>query len=406
MTVRRWYVGLSSGQSLAGVDAALVRVEGIGTELVPRLEHFAQLPYPRDLRSLLLRAGAGEGGPRALGVLHRALGETFAAAARLVLDQAKCDPTRVFAVACPGHAFWHDTEGRYPASLALGMASAVAERTGLTVFADPRGRDLVAGGQGYPLTALIDQRLFHAPDEHRVLLHLGGMATILSLPAEPGPALRHVVGFHAAPCTLLLDGLMRLLTGGRETFDPGGRHAVQGCCVEPLLQRWLDHPVLRRRPPRHLPAHEFGPDFLARAATQVKELNGSLHDLLCTATHFVARAVVRALNDFLPEPPARVLLSGGAVRNGFLWRLLEQQLAPVPVERTDAHGIPAEARKALAFAALAALTMDGVPANLPAATGAAGPRLLGQFTPGSTGNWARCLAWMAAQTAPLRRAVA
>src|SRR5262249_10317247 len=149
----------------------------------------------------------------------------------------------------------------------------------------------------------------------------------------------------------------------RETFDPGGKHAVQGCCMEPLLERWLSHPIIQRRPPRTIALQAFGDEFAAQAVQQAQQLQGGPHDLLCTATHFAARCVSQALTRYLPEPPARVLVSGGGVRNGFLWKLLEQQLPGLPLERIDAHGVPAGARKAVAFAGLAALTLDGVPAN-------------------------------------------
>jgi 1,6-anhydro-N-acetylmuramate kinase len=118
-------------------------------------------------------------------------------------------------------------------------------------------------------------------------------------------------------------------------------------------------------------------------------------------THFVAQAIVHSLQNDLPAMPARVLLGGKGVRNGFLWRLLEQKLAPIPLEKTDVYGVAAEAHQAVAHAGLAALTLDGVPINLPSVTGASGPRVLGQFTPGSNANWARCLAWMARQAVPL-----
>jgi anhydro-N-acetylmuramic acid kinase len=197
--------------------------------------------------------------------------------------------------------------------------------------------------------------------------------------------------------------LMQRLTGGREEYDLGGKTGVQGRCLEPLLQRWLAHPYLQRRPPKSLSRQTFGDEFLAQAVQTARQLSGSLHDLLCTATHFVARGITVALRRFLPgeRPLQRVLLSGGGIRNGFLWHLLEQQLATIPLEKTDQHGVPSDARKAIESALLAAFTVDGVPANLPAVTGAAGSRLLGNLTPGSSANWARCLAWMAAQTAPL-----
>ena len=239
-----------------------------------------------------------------------------------------------------------------------------------------------------------------------MLIHLGSVASVVSLPALRGPHARKLLGFQAAPCTMLLDGLMRLLTNGREHFDTGGKHAVQGRCLEPLLQRWMNNHFFQKRPPKCVPRQEFGQDFLSRAVEQAKRIEGNLHDVLCTMTQFVASAIVHSVHHDLPALPARILLSGRGIRNGFLWHLLEQKLAPLPLERTDVHGIPSEARKAIACAGLAALTMDGVPVSLPTVTGASGPRLLGQFTPGSSGNWARCLAWMAGQTAPLQSAAA
>ena len=130
-----------------------------------------------------------------------------------------------------------------------------------------------------------------------------------------------------------------------------------------------------------------------------------LYDLLCTATHFVARGVAAALRRFLPRERRldRILLSGGGTRNGLLWALLAQALGEVPLAKTDTAGVPGDARKALGFGLLAALTIDGVPASVPSATGAVASRLLGSLTPGASANWARCLAWMAAQTAPLTR---
>jgi anhydro-N-acetylmuramic acid kinase len=402
---QRRFIGLSSGSSVNGVDAALVETEGSGLDLRPRLVHFIHQSYTRDLRELLLRAGSANPlSLRQLAMLHRVLGENFATAACLVAEQAKTSLQEILCVGFPGHTLWHETEGRYPSTLNLGMAAVLAERTGITTVSDFRGRDVVAGGQGFPLTPLVDFMLFHNKREHRLLIHLGGVATILSL--LPEPSTRAVVGFQAAPCTILLDGLMRLLTGGREPYDAGGKHAVQGRCIEPLVERWLAHPTLQKKPPKNVSRQEFGDDFLAQAVQFARHMRRNLHDVLCTATHYVARAIVAAVKRFVVKPAQRVLLSGGGVRNGLLWSLLEQHLAPVPVEKIDAYGIPAEARKAVAFAGLAALTLDGVPANLRGATGAAGPRLLGQITPGSSTNWAHCLSWMAAQTTPWTLAAA
>jgi anhydro-N-acetylmuramic acid kinase len=398
----RWIIGLSSGSSGDGVDAVLLEAEGAGLELRARPVLALQQPLARDLREWVRQCG--ESGPADIGkvaLLHRLLGETFAAAARQVADRASMSLQKVQCLGCPGQTIWHEPEGRFPSTFALGMAAVVAERTGITTVSDFHSRDVAAGGQGAPVAALADYLLFHDSQEHRVLLHLGGRARVVYLPADGRP--HRVLGFEAAPCNLLLDGLIRQLTGGRMDYDPGGKHAVQGCCIEPLLERWLAHPYLQRRPPKSMPRRHCGEEFIAGALQFIRQEQGSLHDLLCTATHFVAHAITQSLRRLLPadRPIDRVLLTGGGVRNGLLWRLLEQQLAGIPVEKCDRYGIPAQARKAVGFGMLAALTVDSVPANLPSATGAAGARLLGNLTPGSTANWARCVAWMASQTAPL-----
>jgi anhydro-N-acetylmuramic acid kinase len=397
----RWLIGLASGSSADGVDAALLEVEGVGLELRVRQVQGLHQPYGQELRNLIRRLGTSAPCEvRQISRLHRLLGETFAAAARMVADHASLSLQKVQCIGCPGHTIWHDTEGRFPSALSLGMAAVVAERCGVTTVSDFRSRDVAAGGQGVPLAALTDYILFRHPQEGRLLIHLGGLARIVFVPA--GCRIQEVVGFEASPCNMLLDALMGHLTGGRESFDPGGKHAVQGKCIETLLQSWLNHSYLQRRPPKSLPRHLFGEEFAAAAVQQVRQAGGSLHDLLCTATHFVSRGIITAVQRFLPAGQSihRILLSGGGVRNGLLWHLLEQPFEGIPLQRTDEVGVPADVRKALSFGMLAALTLDGVPASVPSATGAAGSRLLGSITPGSTINWARCLAWMATQTTP------
>ncbi len=397
----RWIIGLASGSSADAVDAALLEIDGAGLDARPRLAGTLHQPYGADLKEMIRRlSGPGPCEVHEVARLHRLLGESFAAAARAAADQASLSLHEVQAVGCPGHTVWHETESRFPSTLPLGMAAVVAERCGVTTVSDFRGRDVAAGGQGLPLAALTDHLLFRSPREDRLLLHLGGTARVVFLSAGGRPA--DVTGFEAGPCNLLLDALMRHMTGGRAEFDAGGKHAVQGKCVEGLARAWLEHPYFSQRPPKCLPRHVFGEAFAVQALHQAREMQAGMHDLLCTATHFVARGVASSLKRFLPagRRPDRVLLSGGGARNGLLWRLLEQQLPDAPIGRTDQVGVPAEMRKAMSFGLLAALTVDGVSGNAPSATGAAGPRLLGSLTPGSSANWARCLAWMAAQSPP------
>jgi len=398
--VTRTIIGVAPGSSLYGVDAVLLDIQGVGLDLDVRLVQGVHHSYPRDLRALLLRMSAGQSVEmRQLGLLHRLLGETFALAVRQVADRAAFNLQQVLCIGCSGQSLWQESEGRYPSLVESGMTAATAERTGLTTVSDFRSRDLAAGGQAAPVEALADYLLFRHGREDRALVHLGGTAGVVCLRA--GSRVQDAIGFDAGPCNLLLDGLVRQLTAGRDGCDPGGKYAVQGRCLEPLLERWLSLPFWQRKRPRCLPSQLFGEEFTAQLARQAEQQKWERHDLLCTATHLVARAIGESLRRWYPDgrPPERVLLSGGGVRNGFLWRLLESQLPASILEKTDTLGWPAEYRRAVAFALLAALTLDGVPASIPAATGAAGSRLLGSLTPGSAPNWARCLAWMAGQQA-------
>lgn len=400
--ITRCIIGLSSGSSVDGVDAALLETEGAGLEIRVRLLLDLHQPYPDDLRDLIRKVcGPGKVDGKQTVLLHRLLGETFAAAARQVADRASMSLQKVQCLGCPGHTVWHEPEGRFFSSLALGMAAVVAERTGVTTVSDFCCRDMAVGGHGVPIAALVDYLLFRHAQETRILLHLGSAARAVYLPAGARPS--DTLGFEVGPCNLLLDGLMQRLTGGREEYDAGGKNGVQGRCLEPLLQRWLGHPYLQRRPPKSLARQAFSEEFLAQSVEAARQLRASLHDLVCTATHFVARSISISMKRFLPEGrlPQRALLSGGGVHNGLLLRLLEQQLGGIPLDKTDSCGVPAHARKPMESALLAGLTLDGVPANVPTVTGAAGSRLLGSITPGSAANWARCLAWMAAQTAPM-----
>jgi anhydro-N-acetylmuramic acid kinase len=396
---RRWVIGLAAGSSGCSLHAALAEFEGVGLDLKPIQLAGSHQPYTPELRDHIRRVAGNPVEVRTVGRLHRLMGETLAAAARAVADSVGIPLARILLIGCPGLTMGHDPEGRFPSALPLGMACVVAERTGITVVSDLPARDVAAGGQGTPLTALPDYLLFRHPTQTRLLVHLGGMARLVWLPADG--KVSDIIGFEAGPCGVLLDALVRRLTGNKEFFDSGGRHAVQGKCVEVLLDTWLSHPLLQRRPPRGLPRHGFADDFAQQAVEQARNAGASLHDLLCTATHFVVRTLADAVLRYIPMRPAidEILLTGGGVRNGLLWRLLAAQWDAVPIKRTDEVGLPAELRQSVSTALLAALTLDGVPGNVPAATGAAGSRLLGSITPGSAPNWMRCVQWMAQHAA-------
>jgi anhydro-N-acetylmuramic acid kinase len=388
----RLLIGLSIGSGLEAADAVVVQADGVGLDLTATIAAAIRVAFPPSVRDAIRS-------PAVTPELARNLAETAVHAARQALTRAGVSPRETFAAAL--------LEPARPASeLAIPwpeVADRIAEQTGLTVLHGFRHRDRAAGGAGHPITFAADYLLFRSPTRPRLLVHLGAVSSLLFLPS--GGKISAAVGFEAGPGNQLLDALIYHGTRGKEPTDPGGKKAVQGRCLEPLLARWLEHPHLTRTPPKTVHAEAFGRSFLLAAFDAARQLNAGLPDLLCTATHLAARAIADAAKHWLPTTPSRqVLVSGGGVRNGFLWQLLAQQFGGETISRSEEAGVAALARNSVAAAVLAALTCDGVAGNLSALTGAVGGRLLGHFAPGDGRNWAKVAAWVADQIGEYPRA--
>jgi anhydro-N-acetylmuramic acid kinase len=400
MTIARWFIGLASGSSGEGTDAVLVETNGIGLQLTSQILQVQRRNHPRDVQEAFLKTLLSNTSATFcdLASLHRSLGESAAAAVGQLLTPVRHDMNRVLAIGHIGPLAWHEPAGREPASIEIGQASTIVERTGLTVFGDFRERDLAAGGQGMPITAIADCVQFRHAEQPRLLLHLGGTTSLVYLPANARP--QNVLAFEVGPGSRLLDAVIRQGSHGRERYDAGGKHSVQGHFLERLMATWLEHPYFQQKPPKSLGRSDFGAEWIARAARSVAEDGGHLEDFLCTLSHFLIRSVVLSWQRWLPKPEGipQLWLSGGGSRNGLFWRLLEQDLPGVKLHRLDEIGVPSQARQAAGAAILAAMAMDGIPASSPGATGAVG-RLLGRVTPGEPRNWARCVRWMSEHSA-------
>jgi len=385
----RVLIGLSVGSGLEGADAVIVRADGVGLDLAPAVTSSVRVSFPPSVRDAIRAPTA----PAAHSDLVRNIAETLVHAVRQVLSRAAASPRDVFA----GGLLDPARPATEPGFLWPEVADRVAEQTGLTIVHGFRHRDRAAGGAGHPITAAADCLLFRSTIHARLLIHLGSVSSLLFLP--PSAKMSSVVGFEAGPGNQLLDALVYHGTRGKESSDPGGKKAVQGRCLEPLLARWLEHPHLTRTPPKTIHPEAFGRSFLLAAFDAARQLNAGLPDLLCTTTHLAARAVGETAQRWLPVVPGirQVLLTGGGVRNGFLWQLVAQQF-PEGIARSDEVGIAPLARNAAASAILTALVCDGVAGNLSILTGAVGGRLLGHFTPGDARSWARVAAWIADQT--------
>ncbi len=381
------YLGLMSGTSLDGVDAALVQVGEEPGELSARLEAFLSIPYSLQQRSVIKAALAG--GPRELCRLNFELGEWLAAAALELLAQAGLTPGVLEAVGSHGQTLWHEpptasgagATGATGATLQLGEPAVIAERLGVPVISDFRARDVAAGGHGAPLVPLVDGLLFAAPDHTRALQNIGGIANVTLVP--PAGSARPIVAFDTGPGVAVIDGVVEILSDGAATYDEDGRRASAGTADPTLLERLLEDPYFREPPPKSTGRERFGEAYARSLIDQGRELGVLAEaDLLATATALTARSIAQAYR-FLPAeiPVDECIVSGGGGRNPTLMQMLAEELAPVPVTELSALGWDPDAKEAVAFAILAHLFLSEQPGNLPSVTGAIGPRVLGKLSP-------------------------
>ena len=377
-------IGLMSGTSADGVDAALVDIGGTGHKLIVKLLAFRTFPYPAPFRVRLLEAMA-RGTVADACHLNVVLGEWFARAALRALKAAKIPPHRVALIGSHGQTLHHLPRprrepglGTVRSTLQIGAPAIIAERTGITTVADFRSRDMAAGGEGAPLAPYLHALLFRHPSRSRAVVNIGGISNLTYLPA--GGGLGEVRAFDTGPGNMVIDGVARYITAGRQTFDFGGRLTHGGTPHAELLQTLLEYPFLRRRPPKSTGREEFGERFLDLFLRQGKLLGLSDADLAATATAYTARTIADALK-FLPRPVEEVFISGGGAKNPTLMRMLQATIG-VPVRPIEALGWDGRALEAVAFAVFAYQHVKGVPCNLPHVTGAKRAVVLGTMTPG------------------------
>ncbi len=282
-----------------------------------------------------------------------------------------------------------------PAAIELAVvAPALADLTGITTLAGYSTNDRAAGGRGRSLGTLVDWVLASDPRSSRLVFHLDGVTSLTHLTAGADPS--RVRMFETGPGTIFLDDLAATLSNGRQPADSRGMLAVQGRQIKPLVRRWASHAFLRLEPPKFLDPADFAGPFIEETIQMTVDRGWSAADVLCTATHFVAACAADAVRQFvnLDSTTPQAVLVGKGTQNGFLLRLLEEQLAGMGIMAISMAKIAPESYDATTAAVLGCLTLDGVPIILPHAIGAAGPRLAGQLSPGTPQNWRQCIEWM------------
>ncbi len=372
-----------SGTSADGVDAAIVDVTRAGAELLA----FQTFPYPTKLRAALLDLCRPETA-RADDVCHYnfALGEVFASAVLRLAGKAAVALESIDLIGSHGQTICHVPRGRrfgrrkIRSTLQIAEPSVIAERTGITTVADFRPRDVAAGGEGAPLVAYADWRLFRHRKLARAMQNIGGIANVTYLRAKCTPG--QIVAFDTGPGNMIIDRMAHLVSGGKLRCDRDGRLARRAKVSRPLLAEWMRHAYFRRRPPKTTGREEFGRAAADRMYHEALGKGLEPRDVLATATALTVESIAQAYRRFLPGTVDEVIVSGGGARNRTLMGMLADRLAAARVIASDEVGLDADAKEAVAFAVLAAETIRGRPGNVPAATGARRAVVLGKIVPG------------------------
>lgn len=370
------FVGLMSGTSADGISAAAVRFGADGDAPSATLLAFHEQQYVSAQRERLLRALDGASLAK-LSRLDFELGVWLADAALAVIGNAGLVPREVRAIASHGHTIWHEAPH---ATWQIGQSAVIAERTGVDVVSDFRVRDVAAGGQGAPLVAIADRLLFGADGAWRALQNIGGIGNVSVVPPRGVDA--PVVAFDTGPGVAIIDGVVRTLMPGL-AYDVGGAIAQRGSAIESVVRDALAEPYFASPPPKSTGRELFSRAYIARFIERCRSAHATAtnEDIVATAVAFTARSIADAYRRFITAPVADVVLSGGGARNPALVSALTAAVAPLTVRMFDTVFFDGDAKEAVAFAFLGRLFLERRAGNLPAATGARGPRVLGKLTP-------------------------
>lgn len=379
----RLVVGLMSGTSMDGVDAALVKIKGRGLETKIELIEFICLPYQPSLLQGLEEAIL-KGSTRQISELNFLVGTAFAEAALEVIIEAGLQATDIDLIGSHGQTVFHNppsSKNGIPSTLQIGELDVIAERTGITTVGDFRTRDVAAGGEGAPLVPYVDYILFHKPRSVRIAQNIGGIANATVVTES----ISDVIAFDTGPGNMLMDKVVSLATDGKERYDLDGKLSSQGSVNKELLVELLSHPFFLQPPPKSTGAGVFGKGRAQEIYALAKEKAISPSDLMRTLMELTVESIALSYERFI-LPKWRideVILSGGGARNPVLVERMKKRVNHVKLSKSDDYGIPVDTKEALAIAILANELISGNFTNLPSVTGAKGHVPLGKIVFGN-----------------------
>jgi anhydro-N-acetylmuramic acid kinase len=378
--------GVMSGTSADGIDVALVEIHPVRDQLKLKLAGHRAFPFTAALRQAVLSAMDAKSTCTAeLARLNWRLGQAYAEAVRATVAR---HPVNLQLIGCHGQTIYHQAvpamyAGRKVAcTWQIGEPALLAAELGVPVVSNFRPADMVAGGQGAPLVPLLDYVQFADVKRARVLQNIGGIGNLTLIP--PASKTDQVLAFDTGPGNMVVDALMQQLL--QKPYDRSGKTAAQGRVLDSALAAALEHPFFQTKPPKSAGREEFGGAFVEEFLSTCRKSDATNEDAIATATALTAESITRAFEQFVrpklkSSTPVDYIVSGGGAKNRTLIGMLRQRLQPLGcklMESTDA-GIPVDAKEAVAFALLAYYTWHHRPANVPSATGAKRPAILGQI---------------------------
>jgi anhydro-N-acetylmuramic acid kinase len=376
-------LGLMSGTSADGIDVALARIEGAPPRLRARLENFLSIPFPSAMRQAILRVAEGISVPAAeISQLNFALGALFGEAALTACRHFGVATGKIDLIGSHGQTIYHQGRparfaGRRVASpLQVGEPAQIAARTRIPTVADFRPADMAVGGQGAPLVPFVDFLLYRDARLGRVALNIGGIANVTVIPA--GARMEDVTAFDTGPGNMVIDAMVSRITRGRKSFDRGGQMAAGGLAIPGVLDRLLSDSYFHRPPPKTAGREQYGGQYVQRLLRLCGRVRPE--DAIATATLLTPLSILDGLGRYVfPRTKIdEVIVSGGGAHNPVILAQLEAGLGGRRLRRAGGMGINEDAKEAFAFAVLAYETWHRRPANLPGATGARCPAILGK----------------------------
>lgn len=373
--------GLMSGTSVDGIDVALVEIEGEGFDQQIKPLAIHAIPFPAGVRQGVLSISNAEISTARLSQLNFLLGELFGDAVVEACKGSSIPLDQLDLVGSHGQTIYHQAtrttlyDRSVASTLQIGEPSLIAVRTGTPVVADFRPADMAVGGQGAPLVPYVDYLLYRHPSKGRIALNIGGIANLTAIPAAKSSDA--VFAFDTGPGNMVIDALVSQFSVGALTFDRDGRMAASGRVHHQLLAELMKESYLRRSPPKSCGREQYGARFVSELLSE----GLSAADLVATTTAFTVASIADAVDNHV-APRMHVdelIVSGGGIKNPEILRRLREQLPKIKVMPSNDLGIDSDAKEAIAFAALAYESWHRRPANLPSATGASRPVILGKL---------------------------